>query len=425
MTNASFIDNLFDRFLNNPPIIRNHKVLSSSFVPSSLPHRQGQVTELATILVRCLRGDLPSNVLIYGKPGTGKTCVSKLVLNKLDDRLGKDHGQKALRYAFVNCKENSTNYAVYSAISSDLSRLLDSKPIIPPTGLPTGEVYHRLLQQVIKFPSSIIIVVLDEIDELVKKGGSELLYNLTRINTHLENSAVSVIGISNDTKFKDLLDPRVYSSLSEEEIVFTPYKANELADILNERAAEALQAGTIEEGVINKISALAARDHGDARRAIDLLRVSAEISERQGDLKITVKHVDEAKSNIERNVVFEVASSLPLHSKLVLAAIYLIDSQSREEATTGMVYELYSEFCTTSGLEVVSSRRVSDYINEQDQLGLISADVISKGRYGRTKRIALNVSKQIIFDVLRRDLHTAPILASEESIPLEEAIPLV
>ena len=69
------------------------------------------------------------------------------------------------------------------------------------------------------------MIVLDEIDKLVKKSGDDTLYNLTRINSDLKRSKVSIIGISNDLSFKDFLDPRVLSSLSEEEIVFPPYNA--------------------------------------------------------------------------------------------------------------------------------------------------------------------------------------------------------
>ncbi|MFW9930064.1 MAG: Cdc6/Cdc18 family protein, partial [Candidatus Thorarchaeota archaeon] len=273
-----------------------------------------------------------------------------------------------------------------------------------------SEVFQRLVSQIDELKNNIIIVILDEIDELVKKSGSEVLYNFTRLNSNLKNSTVSIIGISNDTKFKDYLDPRVYSSLSEEEIVFTPYKANELVDILRERAEKALCEDVIEEGVINKIAAMAARDHGDARRAIDLLRVSAELTERKGDKKIEIKHVIDAKGHIEKNIVFEVAASLPLHSKLVLAAIYILNTQRTEETTTGQVYNLYTDFCRRNGLEVVTSRRVLDYINEQDQLGIINANTVSLGRYGRTKQISLTVQSNIIRQVLEQDHNTEPII---------------
>ena len=119
----------------------------------------------------------------------------------------------------------------------------------------------------------VLVIVLDEIDKLVKKSGDDTLYNLTRINAELSKSKVSIIGISNDLSFKDFLDPRVLSSLSEEEIVFPPYNAPRLVDILAQRAEAAFVKGAITDGVIPLCSALAAQEHGDARRTLDLLRI--------------------------------------------------------------------------------------------------------------------------------------------------------
>ena len=128
--------------------------------------------------------------------------------------------------------------------------------------------------------ATLMIVVLDEIDFLVKKHGDELLYRLTRANEELSSSKISVIGITNDLKFVDNLDPRVRSSLGEVELVFPPYNASQLEDILNDRARIAFRPGVIRSGVISLCAALAAREHGDARRALDLLRVAGEIAER-------------------------------------------------------------------------------------------------------------------------------------------------
>jgi len=218
------IDELFDKFLNNPPIIKKHRVLSHSFLPESYPHRNQQMRDIASILATALRGARPSNVFLYGKPGTGKTCITRFVLHKLGQRVKRQNTKlngTNLFSSYVNCKELSTNYSIYQSVIQNI----DKNQNIPSTGLPTSEVYQRLIQSLNRLDNTVFILVLDEIDELIKKSGSELLYNLTRINESLPQTQVSIIGISNDTKFKDYLDPRAYSSLSEEEIVFTPYMA--------------------------------------------------------------------------------------------------------------------------------------------------------------------------------------------------------
>lgn len=407
--NTIELDELFDNFLENPPIINKHRVLSHSFLPDSYPHRNQQMKEIASILATCLRGGRPSNIFIYGKPGTGKTCVTRYVLQKLERRIRLQSpklGNIKLFYCHINCKEISTNYSIYQTIS----QLIDESQDIPVTGLPTSEVFQRLLRSLKALDNIVVILVLDEIDELIKKSGSEVLYNFTRINNSLTKAQVSIIGISNDTKFKDYLDPRVYSSLSEEELIFTPYMATELIDILQERADDALHPGTLEEGVIQKIAAFAAREHGDARRALDLLRVSAELTERTGLSKIMPKIVDEAKNHIEKNTVQEVIISLPLQSKLVIAAIYQISGREIEDITSGLIYEQYNDLCLSMSIDKVSSRRVSDLVNELDILGIIEANVISKGRYGRTKRVRFCVPRLLVYEALIRDDYFAQIM---------------
>lgn len=221
---------------------------------------------------------------------------------------------------------------------------------------------------------------------------------------------MSVIGISNDLKFKEYLDPRVLSSLSEEEVVFPPYDANQLRDILTQRAEEAFYPGVLDEGVIPLCAALAAREHGDARKALDLLRVAGEIAEREGASKVTEKHVWKAQEKIEQDMMEEVIKTLPLQSKVLLYAIVLLDENGDLPANTGDVYAVYRELCEYIDLEPLTQRRISDLINELDMLGIINAKVVSKGRYGRTKEIRLNVTSYKIRNVLRYDYSIQPLL---------------
>jgi cell division control protein 6 len=134
------------------------------------------------------------------------------------------------------------------------------------------------------------IAVLDEVDALVKQKGDTLLYELTRINEVLMHSKVALVGISNDLRFKEFLDPRVLSSLSEEEIVFTPYNAEELKDILQHRSNLAFNENVIDNGTLSLCAALAAAEHGDARRALDLLRVAGELAEK-GEIPAAEKNI--------------------------------------------------------------------------------------------------------------------------------------
>ncbi len=379
---SKVLDELFSRMLTSR-IFKNREILRPDYIPDELPHREKQIIALAEILAPALQGERPSNVFLYGLTGTGKTAVTKHVLKAL-----KKHAEGRVKLAtvYINCRHDDTNYRV-------LARLCEAFNVeVPFTGLATAEVYRRFVHGIERF-NGIAIVVLDEIDALVKKSGDDLLYKLTRVHTELERSKVCIIGITNDLKFTEYLSARVLSSLGEEELVFPPYTAPELEDILRMRARDAFKPGVIDEGVIKLCAALAAKEHGDARRALDLLRIAGEIAEREGAEKITVNHVKKAHREIERDRVIEVLRTLPLHSKVVVLSVYLLN-KSKREATTGEIYNKYRELCMKIGLDELTQRRVSDLINELDVLGIVNARVVSKGRYGRTKIVKLSVSER-------------------------------
>lgn len=266
---------------------------------------------------------------------------------------------------------------------------------IASTGLPTDEVYKTFFSA-IDHKKQLILLVLDEIDQLVKKTGDEILYNLVRMNEDLKNAQVALIGISNDLIFVDNLDPRVRSSLSEEELVFPPYNALQIQEILKQRSKEAFKEGTLGAGVIEKCAAYAAREHGDARRALELLRVAAEIAERNNLKTVKIEHIDHAEEKIEKDTVLTTISHQPKQSQAALYSIISLYLNRRENLFTGDIYELYKNIASKTGLRPLTQRRISDIIAELDMLGIINAKVISKGRHGRTREISVLIPPTIL-----------------------------
>lgn len=379
------ISDFFEKYLKAEPIFCDKKVLQSSYTPDDILHRGKQMEDVARILAPVLRGEKPSNLFIYGKTGTGKTITIRHTASELKKLAVKR--KVPLEVIYLNCKLKKvadTEYRLIAQLARELGKDL------PPTGLPTEEVYKVFFSELDK-KKSLIILILDEIDQLVQKIGDELLYNLTRINSELENSQISLIGISNDTQFTAYLDSRVKSSLSEEELLFPPYNAFQLQDILKKRAERAFKEGKIDAGVIEKCAAYAAREHGDARRALELLRVSGELAERNGDLKIMIKHLDEAEDKIERDKVYDLVETQPKQHQATLYSILIVCAKRKERIFTGEVYEVYKGICVQIGLRPLTQRRISDIIGEFDMLGIIYARVISKGRYGRTREISLSI----------------------------------
>ena len=186
------------------------------------------------------------------------------------------------------------------------------------------------------------------------------------------------------------------SSLSEEELIFPPYNAVELQSILKDRAERAFNKGVLEEGVIAKCAAFAAREHGDARRALDLLRVAGELCEREGAPKILFKHIDSANEKIERDKILDIIQSHPKQFQLVLLAIINLIERERGGIYTGDVYNYYQDLCKEYRTDILTQRRVGDILAEFDMLGIINASVISKGRKGRMREIKLLIPQKIL-----------------------------
>jgi cell division control protein 6 len=401
MGNPNILDDVFKKFVNGATLFKDREVLRHDYLPEKLPHREEQIRLLGETVAPVLRDARCSNIFIYGKTGTGKTAVTKYVLSHLEAK-AKEYGAP-VKFCYVNCRMTGSEYRIFANLSQNIGMA------IPFTGLSVGEVFDRF-RNGLDTSRTIFIVALDEIDALIKERGDGLLYELTRINETLHKSKVSIIGISNDLRLKEFLDPRVFSSLSEEEMVFRPYDASELRNILLERSKLSFHEDALSEAALNICSALAAAEHGDARRALDLLRVAGEVAERQGAKVITEEHVREAEKHIEHNRVVEALKDLTLHSKLVLLSVYHL---SKSSATTGEIYDIYNELCGELGAGLLTQRRLGTLVNELDAMGLLNAKVVSMGRYGRTKKIRLEIARTLIRDVFGNDVRLGRLVGYE------------
>jgi len=399
---AGNLDNYFEKYIKKDSVFVNKALLQSGHIPSTILHRDEQIKYIADILAPVLKLEKPSNLFVYGKTGTGKTVSVIHTTNEISKVAAKY--EKPVVVCYLNCKLKKVADTEYRLIAH-ISRMFGKA--IPPTGLPTEEVYNIFYSALDK-KEQIVVLVLDEIDQLIKKTGDQILYDLTRINEQLKRGKVCIIGISNDLLFIDNVDPRIKSSLSEEEIVFPPYNAIQIQEILLSRARDAFKKGAIASGVIEKCAAYAAREHGDARRALDLLRVAGELADRDASKQIVIRHIDEAERKIERDRVLDIVSSYPKQFQVVLFAIMRLRKSHKEPLYTGEIYEVYKEYCKKNSISPLTQRRVSDILAELDMLGLINAKVISKGRYGRTREISLSVPEATlprIENILMASLH--------------------
>ena len=320
---------------------------------------------------------------MYGVTGAGKTAVTKYVCNQLEEKGAEKN--RSVRSIMVNCRQIDTQYRVLSHLGNSLREEHEIDEI-PFTGWPTDRVFQNLSSEWTRKGESSFSYWM-KLTILVRKAGDDLLYNLTNINSFLKDSRACVIGISNDLKFTEFLDPRVRSRLGQQDLLFAPYDAEQLKDILRKRASVAIAPDVVSEGVIALCSAFAAQEHGDARCALDLLRVSTEKAEQLGDKIVEQHHVRMAQHQIEADQIEPVIAALPTQQKLVLASVLINERNGLKNIQTGQLYDVYDQACSYLNIPSLTQRRISGIIANLDMLGLITARTISRGRYGRSKEI--------------------------------------
>ena len=396
------VERMLDAAEKGITLIKNREILHFTYIPDMIFHRDSEQALVTQSLMPILKQSRPSNLLIYGKPGTGKTLVVRKILSKIQTRVEKS--KFPIKLVYVNSKEETTLYQLLVSFGRQLE--LEEKEL-PSTGLAISEVFKRILKTIDGNHLNVVFVI-DEIDyltDLVKKTGKDILYQLTRANDRLKEGSLTFVGISNDLTFKERLDPRVLSTLGEEEVVFATYSVEQIKKILEGRIEQAFVKGAVEDSALNLCSALAGREHGDARRAIDLLRVAGEIAEREQKTSINENHIRLARNKIEENKEVTALQSFPLHEKLLIVAF-----MKTSELTTGAIYIAYKGLCKTVRQPELTQRRVTQMLSEIELSGIISGRIIHQGIHGNTKKYKLTITREMVKETFKDDLTFEDIL---------------
>ena len=380
-------------------IIKNPNVLRHDYIPDRILHRDKQQELVTQALLPLYKKSIPPNLLVYGKPGTGKTLVIKKVLTQIQNRVDKNSHQ--IKIATTNAKDQSNLYNVLVDLGRQLGlkskKTTNDKLWLPSTGLSISEVFNRILYIIEKNKINTVFLI-DEIDHLAKlidKTGKDILYSITRANLKLKNGSLSLIGISNDVRFKEELDPRVISTLSEEELVFPAYVTNEIKEILEDRIPLAFEENSVSGGALNLCASIACREHGDARRAIKLLDVAAKTAELNQDVSITDEHVRLAAQKIEIDKESQQLNAFSLHEKLLVITI-----MKSPNISTGDIYSAYKSLCKITHQNTLTQRRTTQMLNGIELSGLISGKMIHQGIHGNTKKFNLTVSSDLVKNTL-------------------------
>lgn len=393
---------IFEEIGSNP-IFKNKSVFSKDYVPKSILHRDEQITQIADGLRYILQGQRPTDQMIHGKRGTGKTLVARHVADELVKATSE------VKIFYVSLKHARTEFmALGMIIDKIIGKGIRGKSLTKGNSFHDGSTL--LFDYISELNEKYIILILDEINKI--ENPDMLLHTLLRPHEvyyrDLKGKEISYIFISNDPKWpRELSEGTKSSYTGVTKRVFPIYDADALRGILGERVQEGLMPGVCDDGIIAVCAAYGAQEDGDARETIQLLGKAAEIAVENKAGVISNEHVKLAREQVDFDGLAEVMKTLPTQLKsTALACIWDTKYNKTQNyvSTTGSVYNAYKDIVRRIGIDVLTQRRVTDLLTELAGMGFIDTTIMSKGRYGRTKEINLITSfemENVILDDYR------------------------
>ncbi len=334
-------------------IIRSSEALTTFFIPSRLIHRDGQLKAIRDSLDPITKNLQPRNAFLFGRPGTGKTCMARYVLEELQEN-------SSAKQCYINCWEAPGRFKILYAILERLGQTFS----IHRKGMPTDELLDLLKK---KLQDEHFVLVLDEVDQL---EDDKVLYDILNI------PKAALILISNDSTSLAKLDSRIRSRLaSSDNIEFPPYTTGEIADILADRADYALVPGAISKAQLEKIARVSA---GDARLAIDMLRIVSETAENQDMEKVPdsliALNIKSILPKARESKKEEKTETLNPYQKTVLGLL------KTDKMDSGTLFQKLSEAAKKQNLEPIVDRTFRKYMDRLVQSRLVSASGTGRWR---------------------------------------------
>ncbi|GAB3022260.1 orc1/cdc6 family replication initiation protein [Natronobiforma cellulositropha] len=367
---------LFER---SEAIFEDENVLHDDYQPESLEERDDELEQYTAYLQPVINGSQPRNVFLYGKTGVGKTAVTKYLLHHLE-KDAKQYDDLTVTTAYLNCEDLTSSYRVAVEL---VNTFRDSSEQISRTGYPLNAVYEKLWAELDQI-GGMVLIVLDEVDYI--GDDDSILYQLPRArsNEKIEYARIGIIGISNDFKYREKLDPRVEDTLCERELHFPPYDANELQNILEKRAALAFKDGILEGDVVPLCAAFAAQDKGSARQGLDLLLEAGDLARRRNDPVVTEDHVRKAKKLLEKQRIEESMKELTSHGHLTLLAVVTstVANPSQVPFQKQQLYEQYHDLAVATNRDPLGGRAFHNHLAELSMLGILDRTKRNEGRGG-------------------------------------------
>ena len=401
----------------NKDLVRSDTIIDEDRIVG----RDDQLGRVVDNLKPVLQNEGIPDMLLSGPSGTGKSLIIHAVCKQIVE-LCESQG-KTFGVLSINCEGPKTaDRAVYRLVKAAADDL-GVDPGVPQTGVSTDQKLERLYELMRKNYEGVIFI-LDEIDMLEgpyqEAEYNSLIYQLSRARKLADfDGPISLTTITNYADFMKDLNSRAQSSYNPDDIFFDDYDATQLRNILKYRR-DAFKPESLAEDVIPLVAAFGSQTHGDARKAIDLLRWAGELAERRGANTVTENDVREAQEKYTENRKLRHISGISTQKKLSIYAVAATAYYAREHPEripAGPAFKTYQFIADTMDADQYSRETFVNHVTEQSTYGVLDFERRGKGR-GRGVHMYFSLSEdpETIMETIREDSRFADLAHEDATI---------
>ena len=355
---ASYLQQKKDNAGKESRHVKDFAVFDFNYIPEQ-PLMREECKELIDEIVHFEISGIPNHMAIIGSRGSGKTLTVKYLQGVIE-------AQTDLKVLYANCRHYNTSFKI-------LAHLLH----VQARGASLAELYDRFC---VTYPGK-TVVVLDEVDLMSPKDRRrEILYFLSR-----SENPFMVVMLSNNPQVLKELDAATKSSLQPIPVHFRNYNAEQMQQILGDRAKQGLHKW--DEGHLAEIAALTTRlTNSDARVAIKAVQYTV------------MRPENTLRDNFERarkDVVVDMINDLSDANLMMLQAVV--------KSKVDFAKDIYRQYCRISGsLRENPFSYVYFYSNLSylQSLGLVALISTKRDRI-YTNRVLLTFEQQILEQIFQ------------------------
>jgi len=360
-------------------VLKDVEPLSFDYIPLELVGRDDKILDLASIFSTVISPETSCNALITGPVGSGKTALAKVFAKDIKDNYSR---KRKISYLHINCRNHSTTTQVLHRIITSL------EPRYPVRGLSSSEVLSSI-RTILRNLNKHLLVILDEVNYILRKEGNDILYNLLRIDEDKDGQGTLSLILISQEEILNLLEGAVISRLGAgNHLRFSSYGRDGLFEIAKQRAELSLFEDSYSDQILNLI-ADSASTMGDARNVLHLIEGAAKNAEKEGRKHIIPEDIQSISSKEVKAVEPHTIDSLRPHTQLLLLAICR-RLKKESEMTSGDAEQLYQVVCEEYNQSPKGHTTLWKYLKDLELKDLLTSKygAVPQGR-GRTQILSM------------------------------------